>query len=56
MCVYACVHAGLPYSAALVGSKLVLPGAALDGKSLYELMEAEQVRVGGSGKGRSGCY
>ena len=29
---------GLPYSAPLVGCKLVLPGPALDGKSLYELM------------------
>ncbi len=34
---------GLPYSAALVGSKLVFPGPALDGKSVYELIEAEQV-------------
>src|SRR5215469_9865952 len=34
---------GLPYSSMLVGAKLVLPGAALDGKSLYELLEAEQV-------------
>jgi len=34
---------GLPYASMLVGTKLVLPGAALDGKSLYELFEAEQV-------------
>jgi len=34
---------GLPYAAMLVGAKLVFPGAALDGKSLYELFEAEQV-------------
>jgi len=34
---------GIPYSAALVGCKLVLPGAALDGKSLHDLMEAEGV-------------
>jgi fatty-acyl-CoA synthase len=34
---------GLPYSAALTGCKLVFPGAALDGKSVYELMEAEGV-------------
>jgi len=34
---------GLPYSAALVGCKLVFPGAHLDGKSLYELFESEQV-------------
>jgi len=33
---------GLPYTASLVGAKLVFPGAALDGKSLYELFEAEQ--------------
>jgi 3-(methylthio)propionyl---CoA ligase len=36
---------GLPYAAALTGAKLVLPGPALDGRSLYELMEAEQVDV-----------
>ncbi|MDR0202007.1 MAG: fatty-acid--CoA ligase [Delftia acidovorans] len=34
---------GIPYSAALTGCKLVFPGPALDGKSLYELMEAEGV-------------
>jgi len=34
---------GMPYSAALTGCKLVLPGPALDGKSVYELMEAEGV-------------
>jgi len=34
---------GIPYAAPLSGSKLVFPGAALDGKSLYELMEAEGV-------------
>ena len=34
---------GIPYSAALVGAKLVFPGPALDGKSVYELVEAEQV-------------
>jgi acyl-CoA synthetase (AMP-forming)/AMP-acid ligase II len=34
---------GIPYSAALAGCKLVLPGGLLDGKSVYELMEAEQV-------------
>ncbi|RPE70727.1 fatty-acyl-CoA synthase [Tibeticola sediminis] len=34
---------GIPYSAALVGSKLVFPGPALDGKSIYELIEAEGV-------------
>ena len=34
---------GLPYSAALTGCKVVFPGPALDGKSVYELIEAEQV-------------
>jgi acyl-CoA synthetase (AMP-forming)/AMP-acid ligase II len=33
---------GIPYGAALSGAKLVLPGGALDGKSLYELIEAEK--------------
>jgi acyl-CoA synthetase (AMP-forming)/AMP-acid ligase II len=36
---------GIPYAAAMSGAKLVLPGAALDGASLYELFEAEQVTV-----------
>ncbi|KQV91353.1 long-chain fatty acid--CoA ligase [Massilia sp. Root351] len=34
---------GLPYSAVLVGAKLVLPGPALDGASLYQLFEQEGV-------------
>ena len=34
---------GIPYSAALTGAKLVFPGAAMDGKSIYELLEAEKV-------------
>jgi acyl-CoA synthetase (AMP-forming)/AMP-acid ligase II len=34
---------GLPYTSLMVGAKLVLPGAALDGKSLYELFDAEGV-------------
>lgn len=34
---------GLPYSSAMVGAKLVFPGPALDGKSVYELIEQEQV-------------
>jgi len=34
---------GIPYSAALTGCKLVFPGGALDGKSVYELIEAEGV-------------
>jgi fatty-acyl-CoA synthase len=36
---------GLPYSAALTGAKLVFPGAQLDGKSIYELFEAEGVTL-----------
>jgi fatty-acyl-CoA synthase len=36
---------GVPYYAPLNGAKLVFPGAALDGKSLYELFEAEKVTV-----------
>ncbi len=35
----------IPYAAAMTGAKLVLPGPRLDGKSLYELMEAERVTV-----------
>lgn len=34
---------GLPYTAPMVGAKLVLPGPSLDGRSLYELMEGEGV-------------
>ncbi|MES2758569.1 MAG: 3-(methylthio)propionyl-CoA ligase [Pseudomonadota bacterium] len=34
---------GLPYSVLLSGAKMVFPGAALDGKSLYELFESEGV-------------
>lgn len=34
---------GLPYSVPLSGARLVFPGPALDGKSLYELFEAEGV-------------
>jgi acyl-CoA synthetase (AMP-forming)/AMP-acid ligase II len=34
---------GLPYCAPMAGAKLVFPGPALDGKSLYELMESEKV-------------
>jgi 3-(methylthio)propionyl---CoA ligase len=36
---------GIPYGAALTGAKLVFPGAALDGKSVYELLEAEKVTM-----------
>ena len=34
---------GLPYSAAMTGAKMVFPGGALDGKSIYELIENEKV-------------
>ncbi|HRO58011.1 MAG TPA: 3-(methylthio)propionyl-CoA ligase [Burkholderiaceae bacterium] len=34
---------GLPYICPLVGAKIVFPGSQLDGKSLYELFEAEGV-------------
>ena len=34
---------GIPYTAAATGCKLVFPGPALDGKSVYELLEAEKV-------------
>jgi fatty-acyl-CoA synthase len=36
---------GLPYIAAMTGAKLVFPGAALDGKSVYDLIEAEGVTL-----------
>ena len=36
---------GIPYAAAMTGAKLVFPGAALDGKSVYELLESEQVTM-----------
>ena len=36
---------GLPYVACMVGAKLVFPGAGMDGKSLHELLETEQVTL-----------
>ena len=36
---------GIPYSAAATGCKLVFPGPAMDGKSIYELIEGEQVTM-----------
>lgn len=36
---------GTPYAVAMCGAKLVLPGSRLDGESLYELMESEQVTL-----------
>jgi 3-(methylthio)propionyl---CoA ligase len=38
---------GLAYACPLVGAKLVFPGAALDGKSVYELFEDEKVTFSG---------
>ncbi|WP_396431007.1 long-chain-fatty-acid--CoA ligase [Limnohabitans sp.] len=35
----------IPYAAPIAGAKLVLPGPKLDGPSLFELMEAEQVSI-----------
>ena len=34
---------GVPYGAAIAGCKLVMPGAGMDGKSLYGLIDAEKV-------------
>jgi len=34
---------GLPYNAAMIGAKMVFPGPAMDGKSIYELIESEKV-------------
>lgn len=34
---------GLPYACAMVGAKLVFPGAGMDGASVFELLEAEEV-------------
>jgi len=36
---------GIPYSAAATGCKLVFPGPAMDGKSIYELIEGEKVTM-----------
>jgi fatty-acyl-CoA synthase len=36
---------GLPYVGCMTGAKLVFPGPALDGKSLYELLEGEKVTL-----------
>ena len=36
---------GLPYAACMTGAKVVFPGGQLDGKSLYELFESEQVTL-----------
>ena len=34
---------GLPYAAAMTGAKMVFPGPAMDGKSIYDIIEAEGV-------------
>ncbi|MCF6751958.1 3-(methylthio)propionyl-CoA ligase [Pseudomonas aeruginosa] len=36
---------GMPYAGAMCGAKLVLPGPALDGESIYELMRTEEVTL-----------
>jgi acyl-CoA synthetase (AMP-forming)/AMP-acid ligase II len=36
---------GIPYSATMAGAKLVLPGGALDGASVYELLDKEKVTL-----------
>jgi len=36
---------GIPYAAPMCGAKLVFPGANLDGASVYELLESEQVTI-----------
>ena len=38
---------GLPYTAALVGAKMVLPGPKLDPATLYQLFEEERVTMSG---------
>lgn len=34
---------GIPYIALMTGAKMVMPGGALDGASIYELLESEKV-------------
>src|SRR4030042_1121138 len=36
---------GMPYAGAMSGAKLVLPGPALDGASVYGLLRDEQVTL-----------
>ena len=36
---------GIPYAAPMCGAKLVMPGAGMDGKSVYELLEGEKVTM-----------
>ncbi len=36
---------GIPYAAAMTGTRLVMPGPKLDGESVYELLESERVTM-----------
>jgi len=36
---------GIPYAAAMSGAKMVMPGARMDGESIFDLMESEQVTL-----------
>ena len=36
---------GIPYAAAMTGTRLVLPGPKLDGESVYQLLESERVTM-----------
>jgi fatty-acyl-CoA synthase len=36
---------GTPYAAAMCGTKMVFPGAMMDGASIYELLDTEQVSL-----------
>lgn len=36
---------GSPYAAAMSGTKLVMPGAGVDGQSVYELLDSEKVTI-----------
>ena len=36
---------GIPYASAMCGAKMVMPGAQMDGASIYELMEIETVTI-----------
>ena len=39
---------GFAFAGPMIGSKLVLPGAALDGASIYELLDSEQIAGSGA--------
>ncbi len=45
---------GLPYTAALVGARLLLPGPHLDAENLLDLAERERATVGARGCRPSG--